>query len=168
MSDATGVAVRDERQAAAVKRLDALAFLLDDWIPIAGTKMRFGLDAIVGLVPGVGDVAGVVLSGYIVLQAARLGAGFSVVARMILNLVIDAVVGSIPLLGDLFDAGFKANDRNLRLLHRAIDDRGGARRSSFAVLLAVALLLVALLGGTLWLIWWLFHLLAQPFSYSAT
>ncbi|HKP77358.1 MAG TPA: DUF4112 domain-containing protein [Longimicrobiaceae bacterium] len=161
---ATTEVVRDERRERAVRRLDTLGYLLDDSIPIPGTGVRFGIDAVLGLVPGLGDVAGVVLSSYIVLQAARLGAGASVLLRMLLNLLIDGVVGAIPFLGDLFDAGWKANDRNLRLLHRALDDPHATRRASTALVLGVALLLLALLAGTVILAWLAINLVLHPYS----
>ena len=144
---------RDEKREAAVRRVDALAHLLDNSIPVPGTGMRFGLDAVIGLVPGVGDAAGALLSSWIVLEGARLGAGITVVLRMLLNVAIEAVVGAIPFLGDLFDAGWKANVRNIRLLHRAIDAPGAARRSSTVVVLLTFLVLAALFAGTLYLAW---------------
>jgi hypothetical protein len=159
---ATTDVVRDERRELAVRRLDTLGYLLDDSIPIPGTGLRFGLDAVIGLVPGLGDVVGVVLSSYIVLQAARLGAGASVLLRMLLNLLIDGVVGAVPLLGDLFDAGWKANDRNLRLLHRALDDPRATRRASVAVVWGVALLVLTLLAATVVLAWLLIQAVIHP------
>lgn len=155
--------VRDPR----VRNLDTLGYLLDDSIPIPGTGMRVGLDAVIGLIPGFGDIAGVVLSSWIVLQGARLGVGVSVLARMLLNLVIDGVVGAIPFLGDLFDAGWKANDRNLRLLHRALDAPGATRRSSAIVVLGVALLLLAVIVGTVWLAWTVISLVLNPGTWTS-
>lgn len=151
---ATTELAREEKREAAMRRVDALAHLLDNSIPVPGTGMRFGLDAVIGLVPGVGDAAGAVLSGWIVLEGARLGAGFTVIVRMLLNIAIETVVGAIPFLGDLFDAGWKANVRNIRLLHRAIDAPGAARRSSALVVLLTFLLLAALFAGTLFLAWY--------------
>jgi hypothetical protein len=151
---ANDLAVADERRSAAVRRLDAVAHLMDDAFPVPLFGMRFGLDPVIGLIPGVGDAVGALVSAWIVFEAARLGAGFAVVLRMLVNLGIDALVGSVPVLGDLFDAGWKANDRNLRLLHHAVDAPGAARRSSGLYLALVALLLLALFGGTLALIWW--------------
>ena len=111
-------------------RVRALARLLDAAIRIPGTGVTVGLDSIVGLIPGLGDVAGGVMSGYIVLVSARLGVPPSVVARMILNLVIDTLVGSVPLLGDLFDVGYRANLRNSALLDKHLADPKRTRRSS--------------------------------------
>jgi hypothetical protein len=136
----------DERRGAdRLKRLDSLAYLLDNSIPIPGTGARVGLDAIIGLVPGIGDVAGTAMSGYIVMQAARMGAPGSVIARMVLNVGIETVVGSIPFLGDLFDAGWKANARNIKLLRGSVVAPGAVRRSSRMVVGVTALVLLLLL-----------------------
>ncbi|HEU4557107.1 MAG TPA: DUF4112 domain-containing protein [Longimicrobium sp.] len=144
----------DEKRAALVRRLDALAHVMDNSIPLPGTGARFGLDAVIGLIPGIGDAVGGLLSAYVVLEAARLGAGPAVVMRMLLNVAIETVVGAVPIVGDLFDAGWKANARNVRLLHQAIDAPGAARRSSGLFVAFVFLVLLALLAGSLWVIWW--------------
>lgn len=164
---ATSELERNGRRDAAVRRLDTLGYLLDDSIPIPGTGMRVGIDALIGLVPGVGDVVGVLLSSWIVLQGARLGVGATVIARMLLNLVVDGVVGAIPFLGDLFDAGWKANDRNLRLLHRALESPQAVRRASGAVVLGVVLLLVALVVGTIALAWLVIGLVFHPGTWTS-
>lgn len=135
-----------QSNAGRLKRLDGMAYLLDNSIPIPGTGARVGLDAVIGLVPGIGDVAGAAMSAYIVMQAARMGAPGSVVARMVLNVGIETVVGSIPFLGDLFDAGWKANARNMKLLRAAVDEPGAARRSSRAVVIGAGLALLLILA----------------------
>lgn len=135
---------RDARDARSVRRL---AWLLDDVIRIPGTNLRFGIDPLLGLLPGGGDLAGGVLSGYIILAAARAGAPPSVLVRMGANVVVDAIVGTVPLLGDLFDAGFKANRRNAALLDRYIDAPRPVERRSRVVLLLVLLALAAVLIG---------------------
>lgn len=127
-------------------RVRALARLLDSAIRIPGTGITIGLDSIVGLVPGIGDLAGGLMSGYIVLVSARLGVPASVVARMILNLGVDTLVGSIPLLGDLFDVGFRANIRNAALLDRHLAEPAAVRRSSRAAVLAAVGGIVALVA----------------------
>ncbi len=152
----------DEKRAALVRRLDALAHLLDNSIPVPGTGTRFGIDAVVGLIPGIGDAVGGLLSAYIVLEAARLGAGPAVIMRMLLNVGVETVVGSVPIIGDLFDAGWKANARNMRLLHTAIDAPGAARRSSRLFVALVCVVLLALFAGSLWLIWWVLSGLLHP------
>jgi hypothetical protein len=117
--------------------------MLDSAIRIPGTGVTIGLDPILGLMPGLGDLAGAVLSGYIVLTAARLGAPKSVLAKMLLNLGTDTLVGSVPVLGDLFDVGFRANIRNSELLDRHIGQPEQARRSSrFAIAATVGALIV--------------------------
>ena len=129
-------------------RIRALARALDSAIRIPGTGITFGLDSIVGLVPGIGDLAGAAMSGYIVLAAARMGVPPSVVARMILNLGVDTLVGSVPVLGDMFDVGFRANIRNADLLERHLAEPVATRRSSrVAVAAAVAGILLLAAGG---------------------
>lgn len=131
----------------AMRRLDALSHLLDNSIPVPGTKARFGLDAVIGLIPGVGDAAGSVVSAYIVVQAARLGVSIPTLMRMLLNVGVEAVAGAVPVLGDLFDAAWKANARNVALLRRELDLPGSTRRSSTGVVAAVIIALVLILGG---------------------
>jgi hypothetical protein len=131
-----------------LRRVRALARALDTAVRIPGTSIRFGLDSIVGLVPGAGDVLSSILSGYIVLASARLGVPPWVVMRMILNLGVDTLVGSVPLAGDLFDVGFRANTRNAALLERHMADPDVARRSSkVAVMAAIAGVVVLAAGG---------------------
>jgi hypothetical protein len=127
--------------------LRTLGYLLDEAIPIPGTGRRIGFDALIGLVPGVGDGISGVMSAYIVVQAARMGVPVPVLARMILNLGVDGVVGTVPLLGDLFDAGWKANTRNLALLRTELERPGAARRSSALVVAGTALAALAVLAG---------------------
>ena len=129
-------------------RARTIARLLDNAIPVPGTKMRFGLDPIIGLVPGVGDLAGMALSGYLVLLGGRLGVSRAVLLRMLANIAIDTVGGSLPLVGDLFDAGWKSNMRNLSLLEGAIGTPDATSRASRLMIAGVilALLLLAAAG----------------------
>ena len=135
------------------RRLDRLrrfAHQLDDSIPIPGTSYRIGYDALVGLIPGVGDVAGFLVSSYIIVEAARFRIPKATLFRMIANVAIETLVGSVPLLGDVFDAAFKANVRNLRLLERRLDQTPRpqtADRLFVAVAILVPLLLVVGLVG---------------------
>lgn len=96
--------------------LDILSHVLDDFIKIPGTSIRFGLDGIVGLVPGIGDVLGGVASCIIILAAWIRGVPNVTVVRMVANVGIEVVVGSIPLIGDMFDIAWRANRRNYALL----------------------------------------------------
>jgi hypothetical protein len=130
-----------------MKRLDSLAYALDNSIRIPGTGARVGLDAVIGLIPGIGDAAGTAMSAYIVIQAARIGAPVAVILRMLLNVGLETVVGAVPLVGDLFDAGWKANARNMALLRRAVDAPGATHRSSRAVVIGVTLVLLLLLAA---------------------
>ena len=98
------------------RRLDRLAWLMDNSIPIPGLNYRIGLDGIIGLIPGLGDTLGAVVSSYILSEAARLGAPKSVLLKMAFNIVLDALLGAIPILGDIFDLTWKANLRNVNLL----------------------------------------------------
>ncbi|MGU3536340.1 DUF4112 domain-containing protein [Methylobacterium sp. A54F] len=119
----------DADRAASLARLEQLAHLLDSAFLIPGLNRRVGLEAVIGLVPVVGDVAGMVLSSYIVYEAKRLGAPRWLIARMAMNVAFDGLVGAVPLAGDLFDAAFKANRRNVRLLRRHLERSGGVRPS---------------------------------------
>jgi hypothetical protein len=127
-----------------LRSVRALAHWLDVAFTIPGTRWRVGLDPILGLVPGLGDVVGGLAALYVLAVAVRLGAPASVLARIALNVGVDAAVGAVPLLGDLFDAGWRANTRNLRLLEGWLERPGETRRASAAL---VAGLVVAVLGG---------------------
>jgi hypothetical protein len=98
--------------------LEFLAGLLDDRFQIPGTNVRFGLDAIIGLIPGVGDAISATLSSYLIWRAHQLGASKFTLLRMTGNMAVDTVVGAVPLIGDLFDMKFRANRRNVQLLRR--------------------------------------------------
>src|SRR5918995_6683057 len=93
------------------KQLDWIAKLMDSQFSVPGTKFRFGLDGIIGLIPGAGDISTFAVSAYLLTIMARNGASGFVLARMVLNVLIDALFGMIPILGDLFDIAFKANMR---------------------------------------------------------
>ena len=130
-------------------RARTLARLLDSAVKVPGTGVRFGADAILGLVPGLGDVAGAALAGYLVLLAQRLGAPRAVVLRMLANVAVDTAAGSVPLVGDLFDVAYKSNMRNLALLERAIERPTDTKRTSRLVVAAVIVGLVLLVAGGL-------------------
>lgn len=127
----------------ALARVRNLARLLDTSIPLPG-GFRIGWDAVLGLVPGLGDGAGALLSTYIVLQAVRLGASREVLVRMVGNVALEALVGAVPFLGDIFDAAFKANVRNVRLLEEHLSAPGTARRASRAWIIGVLVVLLLL------------------------
>lgn len=120
------------------EHLRALSRMLDSAYAIPGTRFRFGWDAIIGLVPGIGDAVGAIFSTYIILQASRLGAPKSVITTMIANVAIDTVVGWIPVLGDLFDFGWKANTKNLALLEEHLQRPAVARMTARRLILGLA------------------------------
>ena len=127
------------------RRLARLAWLLDNSIPLPGTKFRIGLDAILGLVPGLGDVAGVLHSSYIVREAARIGAPPALLARMAWNVAVEGIVGMVPFIGDVFDAAWKANQRNYALLEAHLQNPRRTARSSRLFVAALVIGLVALM-----------------------
>ena len=135
------VATVDHRR---LERLRRVGYLLDNSIPIPGTRYRLGMDSLIGLVPGLGDIIGGVLSLYIIGQSARLGAPRSLLLRMGWNVAIDTLVGEVPILGDLFDIGFKPNLRNLALLEDHLRRPAAVQRSStrLVILLGIGLLLL--------------------------
>jgi hypothetical protein len=100
---------------AAVGRMRFVARALDDSVRIPGTDVRIGLDPLLGLLPVAGDVASGVLSLYVVAESARLGVSYRALVRMLVHIAIDVAGGSIPVVGDLFDAAWKANTRNVAL-----------------------------------------------------
>lgn len=134
------------------EHLRRLSYWLDEGIRVPGTRIRFGLDPILGLIPGVGDAAGAIMASAILLEAVRQGVPRSALARMAANLVLDTALGAFPVVGDLFDAAWKANTRNLALLERhAVEPSTSVRgdRTFVFVLGGLALALVAALviGG---------------------
>ena len=105
-------------------RLDALASFMDSAIGIPGTNIRFGADAVIGLVPAIGDAISAGVSCLIVLEARRMGAPAHVIGRMVGNIALDSLAGAIPVIGDLFDVAFRANLRNMRLLRNHFEKTG--------------------------------------------
>lgn len=131
------------------------AVLLDSAFRVPGTQLRFGLDPLVGLLPGAGDIVSGFFSVMIVLHGVRLRIPKVVVARMVLNAGFDLIVGAVPLLGDLFDAGFKANLRNLALLERYARPGVPPRRSDYVFVTLCIAALVILAAAPLLILWWL-------------
>ncbi|MFN2329989.1 MAG: DUF4112 domain-containing protein [Chromatocurvus sp.] len=129
-----------ERQRATLRRL---AHVLDRAIPLPG-GLRIGLDGIIGLIPGFGDLVGTALSSYIVAQAHQLGVPRAVLVHMLGNIAVDTVLGAIPLFGDLFDFAWKANLRNINLLEHALEQPRRERRRSGLVVTGLIIGLLAL------------------------
>lgn len=124
--------------------------MLDEAIRIPGTNIRIGLDALLGLLPGGGDVAAGVFSGVIILQAARAGAPLPVLGRMLGNVLLDVVVGSIPILGDVFDVAWRANSRNVRLLEAWLDRPTATKRASALTVGGILVLLLLVIALAVW------------------
>jgi hypothetical protein len=137
-------------------RVRSLANVLDTAFRVPGTGFRFGIDPILGLIPGVGDVVGGLLSSYIIVEAVRAGASRHVLLRMLANLGIDTLTSAVPLVGDLFDAAYKSNTRNLSLLQRYLAEPARTAKASrtFLIGLAIALAVIVFAAAalTVWLI----------------
>ena len=133
------------RSAPSFAAVSRFAYWLDAGIRIPGTNLRFGLDPILGLIPGAGDAAGAVLAGWILVAAIRLGASRATVVRIAGNVALDAVVGAVPLVGDIFDFAWKANLRNVALLerHLAAPERAERADRSFVLLVVFGVLAMA-------------------------
>ena len=133
-------------------RLRRLAHVLDDGLRVPGTRLRFGLDPILGLIPGAGDAVGAIMSSAILLEAVRLGISRYALARMALNIVLDTAFGAVPVVGDAFDVAWKSNLRNLAILEDQIAEPASSHENDrlyVAALLGVAAAVVAALvvGG---------------------
>jgi hypothetical protein len=131
------------------RRVRTLARLLDSSISIPGTRWKIGLDPILGLIPGAGDMIGAVLSGYIVLEAVHADVPTLTLARMLVNVGIDTLIGSIPALGDVFDAAWKSNVMNVALLERHLIATGNAppKRRNVVGVMTLALIVLLLIVG---------------------
>lgn len=128
-----------------------LARILDSAFRVPGTRFRFGLDPILGLVPGLGDAIGGGFGFYLLVLAFRAGAPPVILLRMFANVGADLLLGAVPLLGDLFDAGYKANLRNLGLLERYLAQPAETTKRSLAILILLSAVLLAILVAVLWL-----------------
>jgi len=126
-----------------LRRVQVVATLPDEALRVPGTNFRFGIDPIVGMIPGLGDLLGGAASAYIILEAARAGAPASVLLRMTMNVGMDTLVSAVPLVGDLFDFAWKSNTRNMRLLARHVEAPAQTKRAS----IALVVLLLAILAG---------------------
>lgn len=142
-------AARRARFGRAERRIEAVTIVLDDLIRVPGTRLRFGLDPIVGLIPVVGDAIGAIVGFWIVLEAAIFGIPRIVLARMVVNVLLDMGLGAIPILGDAFDFLSKSNARNLALFRRHATDPHASTAEHALFFLGIALVTV----GLLWLAW---------------
>jgi Domain of unknown function (DUF4112) len=128
-----------DAKAPTLRRLRHLSRVLDKAVTIPGTEISVGLDPLLGLIPVGGDVLTLVFSGYIILEAAKLGASKATLGRMILNLIIDSLIGSLPVAGDLFDFAWKSNEYNIKLLEEHLKIPGSRQKADTWFVLAVLL-----------------------------
>lgn len=147
-------------------RLDALASILDNQFSIPGTNFRFGVDGIIGLIPYVGDILGLIISGALLRMMVRKGAGPIIMLRMMGNFALDTIVGVVPIIGDLFDFGFKANRRNVDMLKQYYSS-GKKRPNAKFSMAFLSLIFFVFFALCIWLTWkagaWAFSQLAGLF-----
>lgn len=133
-----------------LQALEGLAWMLDSSIPLPGTRMRIGIDSLLGLIPVVGDLIGMALSSFILIQAARLGVPRVTLLRMGFNVTLEAVVGLVPFAGDAFDMVWKANKRNVDLLRAHVRNPGRARSGDWLFAAGFFLFAIVLAGSLAW------------------
>ena len=138
-----------------LSRLRGIATLLDDAVRLPGTNIRFGLDALLGLMPGAGDAVTGAVAAYAIVLAARLGAPPVVIARMAVNVLVDVAVGTIPVLGDIFDVGWKSNRKNVQLLERYQLEPQKVNAASWLVVILVLFVIIAAIVGVFMLAAWI-------------
>ncbi|QCR23575.1 DUF4112 domain-containing protein [Pontibacter sp. SGAir0037] len=139
-------------QSEKLKWVDSMVHLMDNQFRLPGTRYRFGLDPVLGLFPFVGDFVSFAISAGLVMTMARHGASGKVVALMLLNIAVDVLFGSIPVLGNIFDFAFKANQRNVRLL-REHYEQGKHQGSGKGIIVGVLLMLIVLVVFIVWALW---------------
>lgn len=127
---------------------------MDDRFTIPGTNIKFGLDPIISLIPGAGDVASGLISSYFIVLGVREDLPAAVIFRMGLNILLDMIVGAIPLLGDIFDVGWKANTKNAELLEKYSKDAPGTEKKSKAVLWGAAIASMIIVIAAIWAVGW--------------
>jgi len=158
----------EQRGRRGLERLRSITMVFDQAFAVPGTKWRFGLDALFGLVPGLGDIAGGIVAAYALSVARNLNAPAVIQLHMLSNIALDALIGMVPILGDLFDFAFKAQTRNLALLDDFVaTPHKTARRSRGGLLLmAIAIIFVfaTLTALGIWMLVILFHWLGSLFA----
>jgi len=142
-----------------LRRLRRLSYIMDNSIPLPG-GFRAGLDGVIGLIPGVGDAVGAALSTYIIAVASRAGVPSWTLVRMVANVVVETVIGLIPILGDIFDVGWKANARNMALLDAHLYQERTATPTDWRLVTAVFLVLAVILVVIALIIYLLVKLIA--------
>ncbi|MEG4574952.1 DUF4112 domain-containing protein [Microcoleus sp. N3A4] len=146
---------------ASLRRLRRISHLLDNAIPIPGTKYRIGLDPILGLIPGGGDFISSIFAGYIVFKSAQMGVPQETLVQMAANIVFDTVAGTVPVAGDLLDVAWKANVKNIELLDAHLGSPEQGKKADWLFVAALLLGLMLIVGGVIFLSVMLFGWLFQ-------
>ncbi|MEG4105368.1 DUF4112 domain-containing protein [Microcoleus sp. S13_C5] len=141
----------NKSQLASLRRLRQISHLLDNAIPIPGTKYRIGLDPILGLIPGGGDLIGSIFAGYIVFKAAQMGVPQETLVKMAANIVFDTVAGTVPVAGDLLDVAWKANVKNIELLDAHLGSPEPGKKADWLFVAGLLLGLMLIVGGVIFL-----------------
>lgn len=152
------------KQIGKLTRLRRVSKILDNAIAIPGTKISFGLDPILGLIPGGGDTITGGIAAYIVVEAARMGVPREILGKMVGNILIDSFAGTVPVVGDLFDLGWKANVKNLELLEKHLDLTKSSKSDRlfiFGLILVLALIVVGFAVITFFTVTWFWHLITN-------
>ena len=147
----TATTAQDIHVPAKIKWLDNVSSFLDNKFRIPGTNTRFGLDFLVGLIPGAGDMISFGVSSVLVMTMVKYGASGRVVIQMLWNIFLDTIVGAIPFLGDIFDLYYKANRRNFELL-RSHYEEGSHQGSGWGIIIMVLIFLIGMFAILIWLV----------------
>ncbi|MFM2312515.1 MAG: hypothetical protein RLZZ04_1791 [Cyanobacteriota bacterium] len=154
------------QQISKLSKLRSISKLLDNAIAIPGTKISFGLDPILGLLPGGGDTVTGGIAAYIVIEAARMGISREILWKMVGNILIDSFAGTVPVVGDLFDLGWKANVKNIELLEKHLNITESTDKPTkadrffiFGLILVLALIVLGFATITFFTITWFWHLI---------
>ncbi|MEG3974932.1 MULTISPECIES: DUF4112 domain-containing protein [unclassified Microcoleus] len=146
---------------ASLRRIRQISHLLDNAIPIPGTRYRIGLDPILGLIPGGGDLVGSIFAGYVVFKSAQMGVPQETLVKMAANIVFDTVAGTVPVAGDLLDVAWKANVKNIELLDAHLGSPEPGKKADWLFVAALLLGLTLIIGGVIFLsvmlLGWLFQ-----------
>jgi hypothetical protein len=134
---------------ASLRRLRRISHVLDNAIPIPGTKYRIGLDPILGLIPGGGDLIGSIFAGYVVFKSAQMGVPQETLVQMAANIVFDTVAGTVPVAGDLLDVGWKANVKNIELLDAHLGSPEQGKKADWLFVVALLLGLMFIVAGVI-------------------
>jgi hypothetical protein len=152
------------KQISKLAKLRRVSKIFDNAIAIPGTKISFGLDPILGLIPGGGDTITGGIAAYIVVEAARMGVPREILGKMVGNILIDSFAGTVPVVGDLFDLGWKANVKNLELLEKHLDLTKSSKSDRlfiFGLILVLALIVVGFAVITFFTVTWFWHLITN-------